>query len=126
MSNPHITLHEVFIRAGVEVDWTDERQCFDSFLRELAFFYLPVGPSRPAEGTNQTSEKWQIQHVLFPALKLYLDVPESLVASRAVLNVASLESLYKVSVALRAPSPSQLGATNSHSSYLTLQTFERC
>jgi hypothetical protein len=27
---------------SVQVDWTDELGCFDSFLRELAFFYIPV------------------------------------------------------------------------------------
>jgi DNA mismatch repair protein Mlh1 C-terminus len=98
----------VFLRAGVEVDWSAEKECFDSLLRELAFFYIP-GPihssSSSASSSSSTAavpasnaaetEIWQIQHILFPALKQYLQPPSKL-SQGAVTQLCSLENLYKV------------------------------
>jgi DNA mismatch repair protein MLH1 len=81
------------------VNWTDERECFDTFLRELAFFYIP-GPLIPLinaeeQGPEEKSERWQIQHVIFPAMRKYLNAPKTLL-ERDVMQVASLPDLYKV------------------------------
>jgi DNA mismatch repair protein MLH1 len=107
-----------------KVNWNSERECFDSFLRELAYFYVPgpgplaTAPSVAAEhvdeddegiekdkdgdhpasaGSQQqeASEKWQIEHVLFPAMKRYLTAPKSLL-TRDVVQIASLPDLYRV------------------------------
>lgn len=85
-----------------QVDWTSEEECFGTFLRELAFFYVP-GPSvaqSQATGLNQDqdtidSERWQIQHVLFPAMRKYLATPKRLL-ERDVVQVANLPDLYRV------------------------------
>jgi len=82
-----------------QVDWTDEDRCFESILRELAYFYVP-GPldGTPAtpEGTEESkAERWQIEHVLFPAMRKYLVPPKSLL-ERDVVQVASLPDLYRV------------------------------
>jgi DNA mismatch repair protein MLH1 len=105
------------MRLGPQVNWNSERDCFDSFLRELAYFYVPgPGPlatvavehdeeddgtdkdsANPAGASSQqeVSEKWQIEHVLFPAMKRYLTAPKSLL-TRDVVQIASLPDLYRV------------------------------
>ena len=84
-----------------KVDWSSEAECFDTFLRELAYFYTPVrlgSPSKQSteEGEDQyKAERWEIQHILFLAMRRYLIAPKSLL-DRDVLQVASLPELYKV------------------------------
>jgi len=84
-------------RLGPQVDWSSESECFDTFLRELAYFYTPV-PSCSKQNTEEehcNAERWQIQHILFPAMRRYLIAPKSLLDCD-VLQVASLPELYKV------------------------------
>jgi DNA mismatch repair protein MLH1 len=107
-----------FMRLGPQVNWNSEQECFDTFLRELAYFYVP-GPGpllvpSPSERTGnndpdkdkddhtvnpqqqeEASEKWQIEHVLFPAMKRYMTAPKSLL-TRDVVQIASLPDLYRV------------------------------
>lgn len=107
-----------------KVNWNNEQECFDTFLRELAYFYVPgpgplVVPSPPGHTGNEnddadkdkdkddhavnvqqqeealTTEKWQIEHVLFPAMKRYLIAPKSLL-TRDVVQIANLPDLYRV------------------------------
>ena len=48
----------------------------------------------PATG-EEKAERWQIEHVLFPAMRKYLAAPQSLL-DRDVVQVASLPDLYRV------------------------------
>nr|VWO95988.1 Di/tri peptide transporter 2 [Ganoderma boninense] len=88
------------MRLGPQVDWTAEQECFESFLRELAFFYVPE-PLHPDMSTDEEvrdGEKamlWQIQHVLFPAMSRYLVPPKTLL-DHDVVQVADLPDLYRV------------------------------
>ncbi|KAH9962209.1 DNA mismatch repair protein MutL [Russula dissimulans] len=114
-----------FMRLGPQVNWNSEHDCFDTFLRELAYFYVPgpgpllVPPAASASSPNgndddaakdkdkdddhaaadgrreEASEKWQIEHVLFPAMKRYMTAPKSLL-TRDVVQIASLPDLYRV------------------------------
>ncbi|GAA5914914.1 hypothetical protein JCM6882_008108 [Rhodosporidiobolus microsporus] len=114
--SPDITKLPLFLlRLGVHVNWTDEKQCFTTFLRELAFFYSPspspIASSFPPPHTpgaspvqadvdeqrrvREEKEKHTIQHVLFPALKQYLVPPEGLLKKDVVL-ATRLEDLYRV------------------------------
>jgi DNA mismatch repair protein MLH1 len=85
------------------VNWQSEVECFDTLLRELAYFYSlgatfpQASQSEPTEEkeSQDKSERWQIQHVLFPAMRHYLLAPKSLL-ERDVVQVASLHNLYKV------------------------------
>ena len=92
------------------MDWTSESECFETFLRELAYFYAPLtfppdtsdssmaddSEDRDKEKDKEhAAEKWQIQHILFPAMRRYLVPPKSLL-DRDVVQVASLPDLYKV------------------------------
>ncbi|KAF9068865.1 histidine kinase-like ATPase [Rhodocollybia butyracea] len=88
------------MRLGPQVNWTSESECFELFLRELAYFYVP-GPILgdisllDAESAGGKAERWQIQHILFPAMRRYLAAPKSLL-DVDVVQVASLPDLYKV------------------------------
>ncbi|KAL6300791.1 DNA binding protein [Sparassis latifolia] len=90
------------MRLAPQVNWTSEMECFETFLRELAFFYVPE-PLVPEadveqeeeEKTQEKAVKWQIQHVLFPAMARYLAPPKSLL-DRDVVQVANLPDLYRV------------------------------
>lgn len=89
----------LLMRLGPQVDWMDEERCFEFILRELAYFYVP-GPldGTPAslEDTEESkAEKWQIEHIIFPAMRKYLVPPKSLL-ERDVVQVASLPDLYRV------------------------------
>ncbi|PFH48093.1 hypothetical protein AMATHDRAFT_6132 [Amanita thiersii Skay4041] len=90
-------LPNFLMRLGPQVDWTSEAECFDTFFCELAHFYTP-GPSLTPEEDHQAqekAEKWQIEHIVFPALRRYLAAPKSLLDNH-VVQIASLPDLYKV------------------------------
>ena len=86
----------------MQVDWTSESECFDTFLRELAYFYTPTPPKlgqgadpRQDQEQQEKAERWQIQHILFPAMRRYVVAPKSLL-DMDVMQVADLPELYKV------------------------------
>ncbi len=84
------------MRLGPQVNWTSEAECFDTFLRELAYFYIPIPTvSEDPESETYKAERWQIEHILFPAIRRYLVPPKSLL-DRDVVQVANLPDLYKV------------------------------
>lgn len=91
-------LPDFLMRLGPEVTWTDEQQCFEGILRELAYFYTPSatpGATADPDSEQEKSERWQIEHVLFPAFRKYL-VPTSSLLARDVVEIADLPELYKV------------------------------
>ncbi|KAF2201243.1 DNA mismatch repair protein MutL [Delitschia confertaspora ATCC 74209] len=115
-------LPQFLLRLGPHVDWTEEKRCFHTFLRELASFYvpetLPLPPSLPPSDSNgPVSEKAQgkqpavsiedpsitlrrarlrhsIEYVIFPAFKARLVATKGLL--RGVMEVANLKGLYRV------------------------------
>ncbi|KAF8189866.1 histidine kinase-like ATPase [Mycena galopus ATCC 62051] len=94
-------LPSLLMRLGPQVvDWNSEMECFETFLRELAYFYVP-GPlcssetETEEEKAQEKAERWQIQHIVFPSLRRYLAAPKALL-DRDVVQIASLPDLYKV------------------------------
>ncbi|TNY23865.1 hypothetical protein DMC30DRAFT_443994 [Rhodotorula diobovata] len=85
------------LRLGAHVDWHAEKACFESFLRELAFFHSPApSPSLPAlDSAAQAKAKHAIEHILWPAMRQYLVPGEKLVEDKAVVLTTSLEALYR-------------------------------
>ncbi|KAI0694214.1 DNA binding protein [Cytidiella melzeri] len=95
------------MRLGPQVNWKSEIDCFETFLRELAYFYVPeplFHEKRPESSTNEDSDpenaaenavRWQIQHLLFPAMAKYMAPPRTLL-DRDVVQVANLPDLYRV------------------------------
>lgn len=95
------------LRLGPYVTWTGEKECFHTFLRELARFYTPeqIPPVSPAtsDGTLKIDEglarrKMQmpllLEHVLFPAFKARLVATKGML--KGVVEVTDLPSLYRV------------------------------
>jgi DNA mismatch repair protein MLH1 len=111
-------LPNFLLRLGPHVDWTDERACFHTFLRELADFYvpesLPPPPSRKdgeevitgindqdlGDGSRTALEERRkqvhraLENVLFPAFKTRLVATKSLL--KGVIEIANLRGLYRV------------------------------
>ena len=102
-------LPNFLLRLGPHVDWEDEKACFQSFLRELASFYvpeaLPVMPRKGKEAGMETDEdvavgkrrrqlERAVEYVLVPAFKARLIATKGL--RKAVLEVADLKGLYRV------------------------------
>lgn len=112
-------LPTLLLRLGPQVDWTDEKLCFESFARELAFAHLPATSgqepsdedfepsnletemdeeereSRLEEKKLREKEKWEIQHAWFSSMRSIFLAPKSLLESQIVL-VSTLPELYKV------------------------------
>ncbi|OCL05827.1 DNA mismatch repair protein MutL [Glonium stellatum] len=103
-------LPQFLLRLGPRVDWMDEKDCFHSFLRELASFYVPESlPSPPVPDENEAetaitedpeiaARRRQLtralEHVIFPALKARLVATKGLL--KGVMEVANLKGLYRV------------------------------
>ena len=103
-------LPRFLLRLGPYVDWTGEKECFCTFLEELALFYtpeplpLPVpvqdDGDRVAEGTRARTKArraelaWSVEHVLFPAFKARLVATRGML--KYVVEVANLKGLYRV------------------------------
>ncbi|KAF4342527.1 DNA mismatch repair MLH1 [Fusarium beomiforme] len=83
---PLVKLPRFLLRLGPSVDWTEEKACFESFLRELATFYVPEQmPSLAGDAESLRQEdiaeelqarrlhiRHAIEHVFFPAFKARL------------------------------------------------------
>ncbi|KAJ6444560.1 DNA mismatch repair protein Mlh1 [Purpureocillium lavendulum] len=105
-------LPQFLLRLGPNVDWTDEKACFESFLKELATFYVPEqlptasnGKGSPAQEEEAPAEvrtrrqhvRWAVENIFFPAFKARLVATKSLMDG-GILEVASLKGLYKEAV----------------------------
>ncbi|KAI1806204.1 DNA mismatch repair protein [Daldinia bambusicola] len=100
-------LPQFLLRLGPYVNWTDEKLCFETFLKELATFYVPEQlPTLPSN--DETEEdipdeikarreqiRHAVEHVFFPAFKARLVATKSFMKG-GVLELASLKGLYRV------------------------------
>lgn len=96
-------LPNFLLRLGPHVDWTDEKGCFQTFLRELASFYVPEAlPPEAAKNEEEDPDIAQrrielhrvIENVLFPAFKARLVATTGLL--KGTIEVANLKGLYRV------------------------------
>lgn len=107
-------LPQFLLRLGPYVDWDSEKECFQSFLRELASFYvperLPLPPAAPQDENGKGKEnaieedpeiaarrekvRKAIENVIFPACKARLVATKGLL--KGVMEVANLKGLYRV------------------------------
>ncbi|WVO22922.1 uncharacterized protein IAS62_004265 [Cryptococcus decagattii] len=106
-------LPQFLLCLGTQVDWDNEKGCFQTFLCELAFFYSPrpfedQPPPRTkdenmnedeVEGIESTPEEiqhqlWQLEHVLFPSFRRYTVWPKSCMAH--VSQLADLPDLFRI------------------------------
>ncbi|XP_026729771.1 DNA mismatch repair protein Mlh1 [Trichoplusia ni] len=82
------------VRLVTEVNWDSEKDCFDTFSRQTAIFYAQ--PNTDSSPESVKAEHWKQEHVIFPALRRYFLPPTSFVHNGAILQIASLNDLYKV------------------------------
>jgi DNA mismatch repair protein MLH1 len=104
-------LPQFLLRLGPHVNWAEEKDCFQSFLREMASFYVPEAlPVLPAkedddEGADEDEEDAELaarrkhitralEHVFFPAFKSRLVATKGLL--KGVVEIANLKGLYRV------------------------------
>ena len=98
-------LPSFLLRLGPHVDWTDEKGCFQSFLRELASFYVPEAlPRELAKGEEEMEDveirkrreelHRMVENLLFPACKARLVATRALL--KGTIEVANLKGLYRV------------------------------
>ncbi|VBB83941.1 Putative DNA mismatch repair protein Mlh1 [Podospora comata] len=120
---PLTKLPGFLVRLGPCVNWTEEKACFESFLKELAGFYVPErlplkkvakeeddGTLDSADERKEDSKgeeekridarrrnvKWALEHVLFPAFKARLVGTKGIMEAGGVVEVADLKGLYRV------------------------------
>ncbi|XP_046569865.1 DNA mismatch repair protein Mlh1-like [Haliotis rubra] len=96
------------LRLATEVNWEEEKECFDSFCRETSEFYCIKKSlfSRPSQGEEpQEIEKsqskgdnwrWTVEHVIYPAVRTQLLPPRQFAEDASLLQLANLPDLYKV------------------------------
>ncbi|RXG47686.1 hypothetical protein VDGE_10264 [Verticillium dahliae] len=102
---PLVKLPRFLLRLGPYVDWTSETACFETFLKELASFYVPekLPPRKGRADSSENAEvttrrkniRWAIEHIFFPAFKARLVATKPLMKG-GVLEVADLKGLYRV------------------------------
>ncbi|XP_034679901.1 DNA mismatch repair protein MLH1-like isoform X1 [Vitis riparia] len=132
---------EFILCLGNDIDWENEKSCFQGISSALANFFALHPPTLPnpsgdnfqfykkrqssrnpqdegnssnslvddvvieeqidhellAEAENAWAQReWSIQHVLFPAVRLFFKPPTSMATDGTFVQVASLEKLYKI------------------------------
>lgn len=94
---PH-SLPMFLLRLATEVNWTEEKACFDGICTELGNYYAEIAEDTKeidSEGLNQ-GEKKVVQHILFPAFRYYLVPPKEFASDGSFSKLALLSKLYKV------------------------------
>jgi DNA mismatch repair protein MLH1 len=100
-------LPRFLLRLGPHVNWMSEKECFATFLRELASYYVPEqlpptpGPGDPEEEVGEEIKirrgeiNKAVEHVIFPAFRARLIATKSLMKG-GVVEIANLKGLYRV------------------------------
>ncbi|KAH0627208.1 hypothetical protein JD844_002685 [Phrynosoma platyrhinos] len=95
------------LRLATEVNWDEEKECFESLSKECAMFYsirkqyimedsdLTTHQAEDSEVATR-SWKWTVEHVLYKALRTHLLPPKNFTENGNILQLANLPDLYKV------------------------------
>ncbi|XP_017675661.1 PREDICTED: DNA mismatch repair protein Mlh1 [Lepidothrix coronata] len=95
------------LRLATEVNWDEEKECFESLSKELSMFYsirkqYIIGEANPTNSQNEDSDsgsktwKWTVEHVIYKAFRTHLLPPEHFAEDGNILQLANLPDLYKV------------------------------
>ncbi|XP_007902238.1 DNA mismatch repair protein Mlh1 [Callorhinchus milii] len=97
------------LRLATEVNWDEEKECFETFSRECSMFYsirsqyiLDERQASPSLGQqpevlgSDTSWKWTVEHVVSKAFRTRLLPPKRFTEDGTILQLANLPDLYKV------------------------------
>lgn len=97
------------LRLATEVNWDEEKECFDSLSKECSMFYsirkeytlydspilLQLGQQHEKLGSDK-SWKWTAEHVISKAFRTLLLPPKDFAENGTILQLANLPDLYKV------------------------------
>ncbi|XP_028940391.1 DNA mismatch repair protein Mlh1 isoform X3 [Antrostomus carolinensis] len=95
------------LRLATEVNWDEEKECFESLSKELAMFYslrkqYIIDDTNLTNSQNEDSDsgsttwKWTVEHVLYKAFRTHLLPPKHFTEDGNILQLANLPDLYKV------------------------------
>ncbi|XP_036122455.1 DNA mismatch repair protein Mlh1 isoform X2 [Molossus molossus] len=90
-----------------EVNWDEEKECFESLSRECAMFYsirkqyiteesTLSGQQGEVPGSTPNPWKWTVEHVVYKAFRSHLLPPKHFTEDGNILQLANLPDLYKV------------------------------
>lgn len=100
-------LPRFLLRLGPHVNWKSEKDCFATFLRELASYYVPEqlppspGPEEIEEGLGEEIKLRRaqvgraVEDIMFPAFRARLIATKGLMKG-GVVEIANLKGLYRV------------------------------
>jgi len=91
------------IRLATEVNWKNEKECFDSICRQLALFYSIKNKPFKKEidlttssqtNRNKPDDEWTIEHVIYSAIRNMLLIGDN--EEKTFLKLVGLNQLYKI------------------------------
>ncbi|XP_060241158.1 DNA mismatch repair protein Mlh1 isoform X2 [Meriones unguiculatus] len=95
------------LRLATEVNWDEEKECFESLSKECAVFYsirkqyileesTLSGQQSDMPGSTPKPWKWTVEHIIYKAFRSHLLPPKHFTEDGNVLQLANLPDLYKV------------------------------
>ncbi|XP_045596501.1 DNA mismatch repair protein Mlh1 [Procambarus clarkii] len=84
------------LRLATEVEWDNELECFQTFCRETAKFYAVQRNHAPLEEDGDRGWRWQVEHLLYPAMRKTLLPAQHFAQDTTFLQIANLTELYRV------------------------------
>ncbi|XP_040335666.1 DNA mismatch repair protein Mlh1 isoform X2 [Herpailurus yagouaroundi] len=95
------------LRLATEVNWDEEKECFESLSKECAMFYsirkqyvceesTLSSQQSDAPGSSANPWKWTVEHIVYKAFRSHLLPPERFTEDGNILQLANLPDLYKV------------------------------
>uniref|UniRef100_A0A452J5U4 DNA mismatch repair protein MLH1 n=1 Tax=Gopherus agassizii TaxID=38772 RepID=A0A452J5U4_9SAUR len=95
------------LRLATEVNWDEEKECFESLSKECAMFYSirmqyimeesDLTSQQTEElGSGSSSWKWTVEHIIYKAFRTHLLPPRHFTEDGNILQLANLPDLYKV------------------------------
>ncbi|XP_054718998.1 DNA mismatch repair protein Mlh1-like [Uloborus diversus] len=101
---PLINLPSFVLRLASDVEWSSEKECFETFCREVAALYAVPNSSYFENSSNSSkceenkkpSWQWTIEHAVYAAIKSHLKPPRRFSTDSSILQIANLPDLYKV------------------------------
>ncbi|XP_046526916.1 DNA mismatch repair protein Mlh1 isoform X2 [Equus quagga] len=95
------------LRLATEVNWDEEKECFESLSKECAMFYsirkqyiseesTLSGQQSEVPGAPRNPWKWTVEHIVYKAFRSHLLPPKHFTEDGNILQLANLPDLYKV------------------------------
>nr|AIL94185.1 MLH1 [Brachionus koreanus] len=93
------------IRLATEVEWPNEKECFDSISKEIGYFYAIKNlkyeqdthnfEENSSQNNDKMNESWMIEHVLYKAFVNML-LPSEENEQQTIFKLVDLSKLYRV------------------------------